>query len=94
MAGRLLLLLLAIAVMAFSGCSGEKEEKAGSAQLDLHGVGKCDQCHEAYPVKDIAAGLHKAAFDKQPDIHKRLCSECHDVNSFCGQCHEVPDAVK
>ena len=61
---------------------------------ELHGVGKCDQCHDAPTVSDMAAGLHKDAFEKQPEIHKRLCSDCHDVNTFCATCHEVPGIVK
>ncbi len=61
---------------------------------ELHGVGKCDQCHDAPTVSDMAAGLHKEAFVKQPDIHKKLCSDCHDVSTFCGKCHDVPEVVK
>lgn len=101
----ILLALMAVLILSM-GCSGGKNEKnvspgttstpekPGAGEVQLHGTGKCDQCHDAYPVGDIAAGLHKAAFDKQPDIHRNLCSECHDVNSFCGKCHEVPQIVK
>ena len=104
--GRLKILLVLALVMTsllMAGCSGEGESASASktpeaekpvGSVQLHGVGKCDQCHDAYPVGDIAAGLHKTAFTKQPDIHKNLCSECHDVNTFCGKCHEVPDIVK
>lgn len=62
--------------------------------LELHGVGTCDQCHDPPTVKAMAGGIHKNAFEKQPDIHKTLCSNCHNVDKFCKQCHEFPQIMK
>lgn len=90
--GRLLTISLAGLVLLFAACTGGEVQHNTSE--NLHGTGECDRCHDAYPVKDVAAGLHKAAFEKQPDIHKDLCSKCHDVRTFCGECHEVPEIVK
>jgi len=59
-----------------------------------HGVGTCDQCHDPPTVNAMAKGIHKFAFTKQPEIHKNLCSKCHDVDVFCGKCHELPEIMK
>ncbi len=60
----------------------------------LHDFGECSKCHDAPSVSDMASGIHRSAFEKQTDIHKDLCTNCHDVKTFCGQCHEVPAFYK
>jgi len=73
----------------------ETQEETGETQeASLHGVGKCDQCHDAPTMENMAAGLHKNAFEKQPDIHKPLCSQCHDVETHCTKCHALPEVMK
>jgi len=65
----------------------------GLAYGTLHGVGTCDQCHDAPTLDAIRAGEHKLAFEKQPNIHKPLCSNCHNVEQTCTQCHELPPII-
>jgi len=73
----------------------ETAEEAGETQeASLHGVGKCDQCHDAPTMSDMAAGEHAEAFQKQPDIHKPLCSQCHEVETHCTKCHTLPEVMK
>ncbi|WP_456370265.1 hypothetical protein [Geoglobus sp.] len=87
-----LVIALAGLVLLFTACTGDEVQQSSSERL--HGTGECDRCHDAYPVKDVAAGLHRAAFEKEPDVHRDLCSKCHDVETFCGECHGVPEIVK
>ncbi len=46
-------------------------------------------CHDAPTLKDMRAGLHKQAFEKF-EGHKNFCKECHDVQTTCTKCHELP----
>ncbi len=90
-----LLILILIAGMLLLGCAEEKRQVTNeNTEAELHGVGTCDVCHDAPTVKDMAAGLHKSAFEKEPETHKPLCKRCHDVESFCSKCHEVPDVER
>ncbi len=66
-----------------------EEAAPGYEETALHGEGKCDQCHDAPTLKDMRAGLHKQAFEKF-EGHKNFCSECHDVQTTCTKCHELP----
>ncbi len=63
-------------------------------QAALHGVGTCDQCHDAPTLEAMKSGEHKIAFEKQPNIHKPLCSNCHNVQETCTQCHELPAVMQ
>lgn len=77
------------------GQESEEGEETGKAQeASLHGVGKCDQCHDAPTMSDMAAGEHAEAFQKRPGIHKPLCSQCHDVKTFCTKCHGLPEVMQ
>ncbi len=70
------------------------QEAPQAQQAALHGVGTCDSCHDAPSMDDMRAGLHANAFRKQPDIHKSLCKNCHNVAEQCSKCHAVPDVVE
>ena len=59
-----------------------------------HGIGTCDACHEAPTLEDMRSGLHKQAFEKQPSIHKPLCSQCHNIEVDCSTCHAIPLVVE
>ena len=70
--------------------AAEAKEEAGETKpAALHGEGKCDMCHDAPTLKDMRAGLHKQAFEKF-EGHKNFCKECHDVQTTCTKCHELP----
>lgn len=98
----LFMVLSIMAVILAIGCTGQKEEPTPTPapttpppttpppQVVLHGVGTCDTCHEAPALDDTRAGKHKIAFEKQLDLHKDLCTQCHDVQTHCAQCHELP----
>jgi hypothetical protein len=66
-----------------------KEEAGETEEVVLHGEGKCDMCHDAPTLADMRSGLHKQAFEKF-DGHKNFCSECHDIQTTCTKCHELP----
>ncbi len=70
------------------------QEAPQAQQAALHGVGTCDSCHDAPTLDDMRAGKHANAFRKQPDIHKGLCKNCHNVEQDCSKCHAVPDIVE
>jgi hypothetical protein len=61
---------------------------------ELHGKGTCDMCHDAPTLEKMRSGDHKLAFERDPDLHKSLCRKCHQVSSFCGTCHPVPEIVE
>ncbi len=65
-----------------------------ATQAALHGEGTCDNCHDAPTLEDMRSGLHKQAFEKQPSIHKPLCSNCHNVEQTCTKCHKLPEVMK
>jgi|GEM_PF-1978048 hypothetical protein len=72
---------------------GPLESQQEVAQ-QLHGKGTCDMCHDAPTLEEMRSGDHKFAFERDPDLHKNLCSKCHEVSSFCGKCHPVPEVIK
>ncbi len=59
----------------------------------LHGVGRCDQCHEALSLEDIRAGVHEQGFALF-EGHREFCRECHDVEETCTRCHGMPEGVQ
>ena len=70
------------------------EEAPGYAEVaEIHGKGKCDQCHDAPTFAEMRTGLHKEAFEKF-EGHKNLCKDCHSVQTFCAKCHALPAVMQ
>ncbi len=69
-------------------------ETAQAMTGEVHGKGTCDMCHDAPTLEKMRSGDHKLAFERDAGLHKNLCRKCHEVSSFCGSCHPVPEVVK
>ncbi|NOZ59381.1 MAG: hypothetical protein GXO66_07405 [Euryarchaeota archaeon] len=99
----------AIFLLLLAGCaSGENKPASGAvapqakepqpAETEtqeevLHGVGRCDQCHEALTLEEIRGGVHEQGFALF-EGHREFCRECHDVEETCTQCHGMPDVAR
>jgi len=58
---------------------------------NLHGIGLCDNCHEAPDLDFIRSGGHKLAFEKF-EGHNTFCQNCH-IAEECSSCHPPPEIV-